>query len=204
MDLTTIVFYVFAIITVSAAVVVVFSKNIVYSAFALLFAFFGVAGLYALMMADFLAITQLLIYVGGILVLVLFGVMLTSNVLDVQIRSSSMHILPGLLIVGSLAAVLGSSRSVAAAGTAAAVGTSWWERAANRCHPVRRLFAGVDSSWWAVALRGTRRTRIWADADERWLRSGATFGRGASTNRSSRARVREAERADAGPAGDPE
>ena len=106
MDLTTIVFYVFAIITVSAAVVVVFSKNIVYSAFALLFAFFGVAGLYALMMADFLAITQLLIYVGGILVLVLFGVMLTSNVLDVQIRSGSMHILPGLLIVGSLAAVL--------------------------------------------------------------------------------------------------
>ena len=106
MDLTTIVFYVFAIITVSAAVVVVFSKNIVYSAFALLFAFFGVAGLYALMMADFLAITQLLIYVGGILVLVLFGVMLTSNVLDVQIRSGSMHILPGLLIVGSLGAVL--------------------------------------------------------------------------------------------------
>ena len=106
MDLTTIVFYVFAVITVSAAAVVVFSKNIVYSAFALLFAFFGVAGLYALMMADFLAITQLLIYVGGILVLVLFGVMLTSNVLDVQIRSGSMHILPGLLIVGSLAAVL--------------------------------------------------------------------------------------------------
>jgi len=106
MDLTTIVFYGFAVITVSAAAVVVFSKNIVYSAFALLFAFFGVAGLYALMMADFLAITQLLIYVGGILVLVLFGVMLTSNVLDVQIRSGSMHILPGLLIVGSLAAVL--------------------------------------------------------------------------------------------------
>jgi len=106
MDLTTIVFYVFALITVGAAAVVVFSKNIVYSAFALLFAFFGVAGLYALMMADFLAITQLLIYVGGILVLVLFGVMLTSNVLDVQLRSGTMHILPALLIVGSLAAVL--------------------------------------------------------------------------------------------------
>ena len=106
MDLTIVIFYVFALITLSAAAVVVFSKNIVYSAFALLFAFFGVAGLYALMMADFLAITQLLIYVGGILVLVLFGVMLTSNVLDVQIRSSSMHVLPALLIIGSLAAVL--------------------------------------------------------------------------------------------------
>lgn len=106
MDLTTIVFYVFACITIGSSAVVVFSRNIVYSAFALLFAFFGVAGLYALMMADFLAVTQLLIYVGGILVLVLFGVMLTSNVLDVQIRSTAMHVLPALLIVGALAAVL--------------------------------------------------------------------------------------------------
>ncbi|HLE32691.1 MAG TPA: NADH-quinone oxidoreductase subunit J [Bacteroidota bacterium] len=106
MDLTTVVFYVFALITVGSAAVVVFSKNIVYSAFALLFAFFGVAGLYALMMADFLAVTQLLIYVGGILVLVLFGVMLTSNVLDVQIRSGTMHIIPALFIVGALAAIL--------------------------------------------------------------------------------------------------
>lgn len=106
MDLSTIIFYVFALITLGSAAVVVFSRNIVYSAFALLFAFFGVAGLYALMMADFLAITQLLIYVGGILVLVLFGVMLTSNVINVQIRSGTMHVLPALLIVGSLAAVL--------------------------------------------------------------------------------------------------
>jgi len=106
MDLTTVVFYVFALVTIGSSAVVVFSKNIVYSAFALLFAFFGVAGLYALMMADFLAVTQLLIYVGGILVLVLFGVMLTTNVLDVQLRSGTMHILPALLIVGALAAVL--------------------------------------------------------------------------------------------------
>jgi len=106
MDLTTVVFYLFALVTIGSSAVVVFSKNIVYSAFALLFAFFGVAGLYALMMADFLAVTQLLIYVGGILVLVLFGVMLTTNVLDVQLRSGTMHILPALLIVGALAAVL--------------------------------------------------------------------------------------------------
>ncbi len=106
MDLTTVIFYVFALITIGASAVVVFSKNIVYSAFALLFAFFGVAGLYALMMADFLAVTQLLIYVGGILVLVIFGVMLTSNVLDVQIRTGTMHILPAMVIVGSFAAVL--------------------------------------------------------------------------------------------------
>src|SRR5260370_30092788 len=47
--------------------------------FALLFTFFGVAGLYVMLGADFLAATQLLIYVGGILVLLLFGVMLRSE-----------------------------------------------------------------------------------------------------------------------------
>ncbi|MEK6571394.1 MAG: NADH-quinone oxidoreductase subunit J, partial [Bacteroidota bacterium] len=78
MQLFDIVFYVFALVTVVSAFVVVFSKNIVHSAFSLLFTFFGVAGLYVLLNADFLAVTQLLIYVGGILILLLFGVMLTS------------------------------------------------------------------------------------------------------------------------------
>lgn len=106
MDLTTIVFYLFAVITLGSAALVVFSRNIVHSAFALLFAFFGVAGLYVLLMADFLAITQLLIYVGGILVLLIFGVMLTSNVIDVQIKTGTIQVLPAMLIVGALAAAL--------------------------------------------------------------------------------------------------
>lgn len=106
MELTAIIFYVFALITLGGGAVVVFSKNIVHSAFALLFTFFGVAGLYVLLMADFLAVTQLLIYVGGILVLVMFGVMLTSNVLDVQMRSGTMNVLPAILVVGAIAAAL--------------------------------------------------------------------------------------------------
>ncbi len=76
------VFYVFAAITVAAAAVVVLARSLIYSAFALLFTFFGVAGLYVLLGADFLAATQLLIYVGGILVLLLFGVMLTHKLYD--------------------------------------------------------------------------------------------------------------------------
>jgi NADH-quinone oxidoreductase subunit K len=80
MELQAIVFYVFAFITLGSAFVVVFSRNIIYSAFSLLFTFFGVAGLYVLLNADFLAVTQILIYVGGILVLLLFGVMLTNRV----------------------------------------------------------------------------------------------------------------------------
>ncbi|HSQ75876.1 MAG TPA: NADH-quinone oxidoreductase subunit J, partial [Bacteroidota bacterium] len=79
MDMFDIVFYIFAAITVLSAFVVVFSRNLMYAACSLLFTFFGVAGLYILLHADFLAVTQILIYVGGILVLLLFGIMLTSK-----------------------------------------------------------------------------------------------------------------------------
>ena len=106
MDLYAVFFYVFAIIVLGAAGVVVLSRIVVHSAFALLFALFGVAGVYALLMADFLAVTQLLVYVGGILVLILFGVMLTTKVFDVQIRTATVQTVPAVAIVGMLAGVL--------------------------------------------------------------------------------------------------
>ena len=106
MDWYSIAFYTFALITLAGAGIVVFSKNIVYSAFSLLFTFFGVAGLYVLLMADFLAVTQLLIYVGAILVLVIFGVMLTTNVIDVQLRSGTVNVLPAMVLVAALGAAL--------------------------------------------------------------------------------------------------
>ncbi len=106
MNLYEIIFYAFAVVTVGSACVVVFSKNIIYSAFALLFTFFGVAGLYVLLNADFLAVTQLLIYVGGILVLLLFGVMLTSNVVSINVKSGSLHILAAVIAVALLAGSL--------------------------------------------------------------------------------------------------
>lgn len=106
MDLYTIAFYLFAIITLASGSIVVFSRNIIYSAFALLFTFFGVAGLYVLLMADFIAITQLMVYVGGILVLLLFGVMLTTRVISVDMRTGTIQTLPAVLIVGALAGML--------------------------------------------------------------------------------------------------
>lgn len=106
MQLFDIVFYVFALITLVSAGVVVFSRNIVYAAFALLFTFFGVAALYVLLHADFLAVTQVLIYVGGILVLLLFGVMLTNNVISVEIRTGTVQTIPALVIVAIVAGTL--------------------------------------------------------------------------------------------------
>lgn len=106
MNLFSAIFYFFALVTLGSASVVVFSKNIVRSAFALLFAFFGVAGLYALLLADFLAITQLLVYVGSILVLILFGVMLTSRAISVDMKTGTVQTAPALVLVGFLAATL--------------------------------------------------------------------------------------------------
>ncbi len=71
------IFYAFAFLTVVSAFFVVFSRNIVHAGFSLLFTLFGVAGLYAFLGADFLAVTQIIVYVGGILVLILFTVMMT-------------------------------------------------------------------------------------------------------------------------------
>jgi len=105
MQLTDVVFYVFALLTILSACVVVFSRNVVYSAFALLFTFMGVAGLYVLLNADFLAVTQVLVYVGGILVLILFGVMLTSKVVSVDMKTGSIQTIPALV----LAAVVGGT-----------------------------------------------------------------------------------------------
>lgn len=100
------IFYFFAALTVASAAVVVFSRNIIYSAFSLLFTFFGVAGLYVLLSADFLAITQLLVYVGGILVLLVFGVMLTNKVISVEMKTGTMQVLPASMVVAFVAGTL--------------------------------------------------------------------------------------------------
>ncbi len=101
-----IVFYVFAAVPVGSAAVVVLARSLIYSAFALLFTFFGVAGLYVLLGADFLAATQLLVYVGGILVLLLFGVMLTHKLYDLDLRSEVTQFGPGLIVSAGLFVVL--------------------------------------------------------------------------------------------------
>src|SRR5437667_9672280 len=96
------VFWVLEVVTVGSAAVVVLARSLIYSAFALLFTFFGVAGLYVLLGADFLAATQLLIYVGGILVLLLFGVMLTHKLYDLNLKTEVTQFLPAAIICGGL------------------------------------------------------------------------------------------------------
>ena len=70
-------FALFATMTIGGALVCVWERSIVRSAFALMSTFTGVAGFFVLLESDFLAMAQILIYVGGILALILFAVMLT-------------------------------------------------------------------------------------------------------------------------------
>jgi NADH-quinone oxidoreductase subunit J len=84
-----VVFYVFAIGAVVASLAVALSTNIIRSAFALLGVLFAVAGFYAFMRADFIVAAQIIIYVGGILVLIIFAVMLTHRITDVNVSNES-------------------------------------------------------------------------------------------------------------------
>ncbi len=87
--LLNVVFYLFAIGAVVASIAVALSTNIIRSAFALLGVLFGVAAMYAFMRADFVVAAQIIIYVGGILVLIIFAVMLTHKITDVNVSNES-------------------------------------------------------------------------------------------------------------------
>jgi NADH-quinone oxidoreductase subunit J len=105
-SLSTVLFYLFAVVAVGGAAVVVFANRLIHAVFALLFAFFGVAGLYLFLNADFIAASQVLIYVGGILVLMLFGVMLTTRIYDMRLMAERVQFKPSVIVVGAGFAML--------------------------------------------------------------------------------------------------
>ncbi len=74
---TVIAFWLLAAITVGSAIGTAAARNLIHAVVFLVISFTGVAGLYITLSADFLAVTQVLIYVGAISILVLFAVMLT-------------------------------------------------------------------------------------------------------------------------------
>jgi NADH:ubiquinone oxidoreductase subunit 6 (subunit J) len=82
-------FWVLALVTGAASVGVAFSGEIVRTAVWLLLALLGVAGIYLLLDAQFLAAAQLVVYAGGTLVLIVFGVMLTSQSPLARLRVST-------------------------------------------------------------------------------------------------------------------
>jgi len=79
MTLVQVLFYLMSFIALGSALFVAATKNLVRSIFMFFITLFALAGLYVLVLADFVAITQVVIYVGGILVLILFAFMLSGK-----------------------------------------------------------------------------------------------------------------------------
>ncbi len=97
-------FGLFAAMTLGGGLICIWERSIVRSAFALMATFTGVAGLFVLLEADFLAMAQILIYVGGILALILFAVMMTPP--DLAERKLA-RVFAGLVLVGGATLVIG-------------------------------------------------------------------------------------------------
>ncbi len=109
MSIYDFIFYLFAALTIVSGLMVISSDNIVRSAYYLLATLFGISGLYVLLGADFVAVTQIMVYIGGILILLLFGVMLTSDITHIEIKKGKIAVLPAIVGVGVL---LGSITSI--------------------------------------------------------------------------------------------
>lgn len=126
----TVVFYGLAALVLAGAAGVAFSRNILRSAFMLLAALGGTAGLYLFLGADFVGVTQLLVYVGGILVLLLFAVLLTGRIGDVAVTNAALGrgaavplaLLVGLLLVTIVATTAWPRTEAIAAPTTARLG----------------------------------------------------------------------------------
>ena len=86
-----ILFWFIAVLTIISAAMVVLNNQLLYSAIFLLFTLFGVAGLYIYLWADFIAGVQLLVYIGGINVLIIFGIMLTNRISSVRLSQTNLH-----------------------------------------------------------------------------------------------------------------
>ncbi len=95
------VFAVLAVVTLGAAMMVVTTRNLLRSALWLILAFVGIAGIFILLEAEFMAVAQILVYVGAISTLIIFAVMLTRNVMNPQLPrfNSQWGVVGGLAVL---------------------------------------------------------------------------------------------------------
>ena len=104
--LIMVIFLVLSAFTLGAGIMVVTVKNIIHSALWLIASFFAVAAMYLLMEAEFIAIVQVLIYVGAISILILFAIMLTRHVTGEGVRQLYQRWWIALLVAAALFGLL--------------------------------------------------------------------------------------------------
>lgn len=106
MNWVPIILNIFIIIAASAALSMLFVKNIFYAALLLIACLLSVAGIFILSNSEFLAGAQIMIYAGGVLVLIIFGLMLTSRIAGKPLQVGNQNVLPGILVALSFFGVL--------------------------------------------------------------------------------------------------
>src|SRR5512141_3320747 len=100
------VFVFLALATLIGAAAVALSRNTFWGAMGLLSSLIGVGGMYVLLSADFVAVTQLLGYIGGVLVLIIFAVMLTSQIREIEVSNRNVGLWAGSLLFFVLSTLL--------------------------------------------------------------------------------------------------
>jgi NADH-quinone oxidoreductase subunit J len=99
--------YVLMAVSVIAAIGVVTLRNLFHSALALVAVLLGVAGIYIVLHAEFLAMVQILIYVGAVMTLVIFAIMLTERMSDKSIQQNNQQSLPAFLAMTAFLIFIG-------------------------------------------------------------------------------------------------
>lgn len=110
--ITSIMFYLIAALIIFCAIKMVMSTNLVHSALFMAATFIGIAMIYLLLNADYLAIVQIMVYVGAISILIVFGVMLTKRATMEESSSFNRYKFAGSIVAVALFAVF--SRTIIA------------------------------------------------------------------------------------------
>ncbi|HYC84395.1 MAG TPA: NADH-quinone oxidoreductase subunit J [Chryseosolibacter sp.] len=104
--MSTIAFYILYALCAVSAVSLLFIRNLFKAALLLLVCLLSIAGLYVFLHAEFVAVTQILIYAGGLVVVIIFGIMLTTRMSGVPLRVDNNNVFAGLLASTCLLCVL--------------------------------------------------------------------------------------------------
>ena len=107
MNVSQVIFLVLSAITLIGALGVVTNRNLFYAALFLVLSFVGVAGLYILLEAEFLAMVQILVYVGAIAILIIFAIMLSRRMMSPDVKALNEQWIIALITAIALFAILG-------------------------------------------------------------------------------------------------
>ena len=107
MKALTLILYFFEVLAAVCAIGILITRNVFYGALLLLCCLLSIAAIYVLLYAEFVAVTQLLVYAGGIVVVIIFGVMLTAKIAGKSLVVEQGYTIGGTLIGIAFLVLLG-------------------------------------------------------------------------------------------------